>query len=363
MPKLSIGITIYNDHSLQQMIYGNGIAQNIKFLYDLLEIMDHNVFLIGNIKVDGNSIPIGSKSYRILCLREIGEQNLQTDLLLEIGLTVNEKNRTALRQRFGTKIVGVRYGHTMFMDMEQICHGGISAPGIYVSKPDMVWASPHFEHSFSYLETLYSAPVDTAPYIWEPDLVGQPFAEGSYKARPDIHVLEPNLSLLKNSLIPMTTIERLYREAPESFGKAVIVNGTKFNKDKAFLENFVRHMPVFNVENKKAIFSDRAKFEAIFRERDVLLGHQYGCELNYLYLEALHKNIPLVHNSPALQDAGYYYPDFRADLAAEELKNAISDQDSAAYHKKAKSILQRYSIHNSDVQAQYVELIEKTMAL
>ena len=362
MSGLSIAITIDNTHEFERMLYGNGIAQNIKFLYDLLKILGHEPYLMGVRNVPNDELVIANKKYKLMRLTDVSEKNLHTDLILEVGVSINTASRNALKKRFGTRTICVRYGHTMFMDMEQICHKETLPPGIYVNNPEMVWASPHFEKSFSYLETVYSAPVETVPYIWEPDLVEKPFGKKNVKETPDLYVMEPNMSVLKNALIPMAIIERLYRDSPQSFNRAVIVNGTKFNSGKFFLENIVRHMPALGSKSNKVFFAKRAPFNRVFRQRDILLGHQHECELNYLYLEALHKNVPLVHNSPAFKSAGYYYPEFRVDLGVAELKKAISDHNVDRYRANAKALIYSYSIHNPKVQQAYVELLDKTMA-
>ena len=363
MSSLSIAITIDNSRPLGSVVHGNGIAQNIKFLFDLLVLLGHKPYLLGCNPVDNERLPIGGREYPLIRLTDVVSRDLRTDLVLEVGLAISQSARRELGRRFGARTGCVRYGHTMFMDMEQICHGENLPPGIYVNDPVMVWASPHFANSFSYLETVYSAPVEVAPYIWEPDLVDKPFGKADYREIPDIYVMEPNLSIIKNALIPMAILERLYRSNPDAFGRGVILNGVKFSQQKFFLENIVRHMPSMNSRSNKVFFAKRATFNQVFRKRDVLLGHQHGCELNYLYFEALYRNVPLVHNSPALKEVGYYYPEFRVDLGLQALQRAIADRKVSEYADAAKSFIQRYSIRNPVVQKGYRELIDKTMSV
>ena len=63
-------------------------------------------------------------------------------------------------------------------------------------------------------------------------------------------------------------------------------------------------MPSLNASATKeaaGIFFERCRFSDVFSHPDILLSHQWNNALNYLYLEALYKNIPLVHNSDFLQ--------------------------------------------------------------
>jgi len=362
--KLSIALTIRSDAKLSQIFYGNGLSQNVKFLYDLLKIIGHKPFFLVSNKQTDNTFKILNKGYKAYTFNEVLTSEVPVDIALECGVSIPEQSRKILRQKYNSIIVAVRYGHTMFMDMEQICHNETLSEGLYVSRPDIVWASPHFQNSFSYLETIYSAPVEVSPYLWEPDFTTQkPFTQDDYRETPDIFVMEPNISFLKNALIPMTILERQFRVNPDIFGKATILNGTGFNNRKYFLDNIVKNMPSLSSQYTKVAFTKRYGFDQVFRKRDVLIGHQHECPLNYLYLEALQRNVPLVHNSPDFADAGYYYPDFRVDIGQEKLAEAIQDKNLAQYTKNAKKVIKRYSIHNRDVQIGYRQLIEKTLAL
>ncbi|MEH6604176.1 MAG: DUF2827 family protein [Pseudomonadales bacterium] len=363
MKKLSIAITIRNDKPLAQIIFGNGLSQNVKFLYDLLKIMGHKPFFLVAKEAEDNTITFSNTKYKAYSMANVWAQDIPVDIALEAGVSIHHPQRAKLRDRRGAVIVSVRYGHSMFMDMEQICHKETLSPGLYINKPDALWASPHFENSFSYLETVYDAPVLTAPYIWEPDFVKEPFSSDDLLVVPDVYVMEPNISLLKNALIPMTIIERLFRENPDCFGKATILNGIGFNKQKFFLENLVRNMRSLESKANKVYFSGRYPFDTVFKRRDVLLGNQWGCELNYLYMEAFYRNVPLVHNSEAHKEGGYYYPEFQVDIGKEMLEKALTDKKVDAYHKRCKKVVYRHSIHNPDVKLAYRKLLEQTLAL
>jgi hypothetical protein len=358
MKGINVAITIRNDQPLNQILFGNGLSQNVKFLYDLMQLIDCNPYFLVGSPTPHNSIVFKEVSYKAYTVEEVIAAELQTDLALEAGVTINHDVRKRLRDSFNTKIVCIRYGHSMFMDMEQICYKETMSAGLYVNKPDAVWASPHFIKAFSYLETIYQAPVSIGPYIWEPDFVAKGH-DNTYVEKPDIYVMEPSISLLKNALIPIAIIEKAYRSQPDLFGKAMILNGTHYNKQTYFLDNIARNMSSLIAENNKVYFTGRYPFDDVFKTRDILLGHQNECELNYLYLEALYKNIPLVHNSPAFSAVGYYYPEFDVNIGYSQLTAAINDRSYD--EQKNKDFIYQYSIHNDDNQAQYRRLIEEVL--
>jgi hypothetical protein len=358
MKKISVAITIRNDVPVSQILFGNGLSQNVKFLYDILQLIDCDPYFLVDNPSPHNAIMLKDVVYKAYTLSEVLDSQMHTDLALEAGVTISHAMRKQLTDSFNTKIVCIRYGHSMFMDMEQMCHKETMSPGLYINKPDAVWASPHFVKAFSYLETIYQAPVAIGPYIWEPDFVTKGKDHG-YVEQPDIYVMEPSISLLKNALIPMAIIEKAYRVQPELFGKAMILNGLHYNQQTYFLENIALNMSSLIAEANKVYFTGRYAFDDAFTRRDILLGHQFECELNYLYLEALYKNIPLVHNSPAFSDVGYYYPDFDVNIGHAQLTAAINDRDYD--EKKNEDFIYQYSIHNIDNQNAYRKLIEEIL--
>ena len=361
MTKLNIAISLRDDIPHDQVLLANGLSQNVKFFYDLLETIGHRPhFLVGK-SVDNNKIRFNNKNYRAVTNNDILESKKPFSLILEAGVTINSATRDLFREHNSAKIISLRYGHSLFMDMEQICHPETLTGGLYEKEPDFVWASPHFKNAYSYLATVYNAPVRECPYIWEPDFVDAPFDSTDYRKKPDIYVMEPNISILKNAVIPLAIIENIYRIEPEIFGKATVLNGGKFHSRQYFLNNIVKNFSSLISHANKVYFTGRYRFEEAFQKRDILLAHQVGCELNYLYLEALWKGVPLVHNSPAFKEVGYYYPDHEVFEGRDQCLKAIRDKAVTANQKRNKAFMRRYSIHNKTVQQRYRDLITEAL--
>ncbi len=163
---------------------------------------------------------------------------------------------------------------------------------------DYIWISPHHAYHQSYLEILHSAQASVMPFVWNSKFIkSKKFSKKDFRKKPNIYVMEPNISVVKNALIPITIIEALYRKNPNSFNQAFIVNGAHI-KDKSYLlNNIVTNMPGLNasVVQDKVFFSGRCKFDNVFSHPDILLSHHWNNGLNYLSLEALYNNIPLGH--------------------------------------------------------------------
>ena len=361
--KLGITINVATESGLEQALFGSGYSQTVKFFYDLLHNIGHEPYLLVTNEIENQILKFKENSqYRAVTLQQVCDNHLSLDIVFEAGVTISKHNRDILKKSFGTRVVSVRYGHSMIMDMERIFLQDRTEAGIHVSKPDFLWILPHFEDSVQYLATLYDCPVRICPYIWEPDFVNERFTKSQYNHLPDIYVMEPNINVMKNALIPLAIIEQIYRQAPDAFGKATILNSTHFQKQTYFLENIVRNMSSAIDKANKVYFTQRQKFDSVFKRPDILLGHQWNCELNNLYLEALYKGVPLVHNSPPLKEVGFYYPAFETITGAEACMKAIQSFTNAAESRdKNDAFLTRFSVTNKNVKNQYEKLIEEVM--
>lgn len=354
-------LTIRNDVADPNVIFSNGFSQNLKFFFELLELLGHEPYLLVADENRDGKVVLAGRNYPTVTYQRVRSEDVRYDIAFEGGCTINPPFRDYLRERFGTRVVSLRYGISMIMDMEQMSHHETMTGGLHFAGADWVWTSPHIAYGLPYLEVVYNAPGRVAPYIWEPDFVPRRFVSRGQMDVRDIFVMEPSISIIKHGLIPLTIIEELYRRSPDAFGKATILNGSHYNMRTYFLENVVRNFSSAIAEANKVFFGGRVPFGQVFKRPDLLLGHQWGCELNYLYLEALWAGLPLVHNSDALAEVGYHYPGFDVHAGTERCLEALRDHDEARSLARAEAFVQRYSIRNPEVQAGYRRLIDEVM--
>ena len=128
--------------------------------------------------------------------------------------------------------------------------------------------------------------------------------------------------------------------------------------DKLYFKTLINKLNIF--KHKKIFFAKRKKVAEIFsHECDLVVSHQLLNGLNYTYLEALYFNIPLVHNSEYIKEAGYFYPDYDTNLAAKAIKNAITNHSKnlQQYKEKSAQVLNKYSPTNPIVIEKYKKLL------
>lgn len=364
--KYTIAISIA-DKIDENFLYTNGISQNIILLYELFELLGHNVILVTDTGRDNHKLKLNNQQFSIYTIAELVEQQQTLNLFFEAGHIQGYEKRTQIKD-LGAKIISIHYGNSLIMDMEHIIHQNEENAGHQhiAEGVDYVLTSPHYHQNLSYLEVLYSAKGIIAPFIWNPKFIkNKNFNKGDFRKIANIYVMEPSISVTKNSLIPMTIIEALYRKNPNSFNQAFIINGNHIKDKSYFLTNIVEHMSSLNANKvkDKVFFSERCKFDDVFIHPDVLLSHHWNNGLNYLSLEALYHNIPLVHNSEFFEEVGYFYPNFEVHKGAEALADALENHKSnfTMHKNKNKEFLKQFSIYNTEIQQQYQQLLTSLM--
>jgi hypothetical protein len=361
MKILKIGITFRDDQSLNQTWWGSGIGQNIKFYYDLFELTGHEPSMVLNSPL--GKFEFKDKTYRTLTFKEIIDNRHHIDLYLEAGITIPPKLKKVLLTIHPSKVVGLRCANQYFTCSEGVFVKNSFPVNKLIGGQDRMWVLPHHAKQASFLRILHRCPVDMVPYIWEPDFVEKTFHTVSRLKQPDIYILEPNSSILKNALIPMAILQRVYDANPESFGKAYVGNSGNFSNKDFFLHNFVTNLPVLRAKTNKVVFIKRFPINQLFKKPDILLGWQHECELNNLYKEAIFMGIPFVHNSPSYAEVGYYYPDFEVEKGAEQVLKAVSETGPLRDEviERDRKFLYRFSLHNPEVQERYQKLLQKVM--
>ena len=235
-------------------------------------------------------------------------------------------------------------------------------------KRDEIWISPHFEFSKHFVKAITNVnDVKIAPFVWTPKYVEKRLADKGMtkeeftKNLPSpnkIAILEPNINIVKTSIIPTFISERLYNEHPELIDYVMCFGSTEYTKSKTAQMLF---SPANIVRDKKMSFEARYAFDSIFRNFcGSILSNQHFNELNYVYLEALHFEIPLIHNSTFFKDVGYYYDEANVEEGKEKLKEAILTHKYRSEEKrnKEKEAVNKYLDTNPDNINGYKKLID-----
>ncbi len=355
-------------------LFGCGIFQNALLLYDLFNAMDKFkvVFLLSH--REGGLIS-NSDTYESYVFADLEDLPFKIDVCIETTVYTEVEHKQLFKKHHANiKIVALRLGNFIAHDIDTIIYDVKLSKQMNAEAIDAVWISPQHQHAREYISTLYdldSSKVAVAPYIWEPRFlddriakIGKSYHELKFSPSDPkkIAVLEPNLSYVKNALVPILIMEEAYRVDPNAY-EAAYVNWNDKSDDSRyyFLETFGRNCAIVRSETNKLYFIGRTEFVDIVNDGiKYIVSHQRDNALNYLYLEAAYLGLPLIHNSPFLSDFGYYYEDYNTKQGATALLRALAEHSNTLedYNKSSAELLKKYSIDNPTVKNKYRQLID-----
>ena len=220
------------------------------------------------------------------------------------------------------------------------------------------------QNDIGYLKVLYkNENVKIAPFIWDSFILDQHLKQAGYKDAADfkeqtrrtsanaIHIYEPNNTITKTCLIPLTIATHHRRNSKVKLDKCRTFCTDKIRKSGYFRE-WCRSREIYigGPENDQ-YFEFYGRLSLILSlimlcPNAITLSHQHSCELNYLYFDIIYLGLPLVHNSPALSSCGYYYANTDIDGASRQVDMAALTHiaNSAEYDKNANALIADYSL-------------------
>jgi hypothetical protein len=347
--------------SFDKGLFCNGLNQNIVFLAELIKDIGFNPIIAINHKMDDCVDP----PFDILIVEKHEFHDLESvDILLQTGWVVENGVIDYFKNKNSSfKNIHVHYGNRLLADIEQCKWDNICIPSYRV---DEAWVSPHYDFSIEYFKTYYNTQkVFELPYIWSSKYVDihesiwNKAGKSCFYDPEDpknIAIIEPNLNMTKNCIPSIFIAEEAYRKDPNIFNKLTVYCSDNI-RNKNYFKSLMWQLDI--TKDQKIDFASRKKISNIFaNEASIVVSHQLMNALNYTYLEALHFNIPLIHNSSFIKSAGYYYPDYNTIKGGECLCEALTfhDKNLTSYSREAERIKFKYSPQNPDVVQRYKKL-------
>lgn len=221
---------------------------------------------------------------------------------------------------------------------------------------DELWVQDGMKKYVDYFETLGQKPCFVLPNYWNMNIQIK-LAEQVGKQAPlrqlqndapkaiDILVMESNIDLCKNAVLPLVICERMLQLNPEEVGTAYAFCFPKHNESHAMANKLSIWKQKKLRKFARLVSVDIFSFFAKSPQPVIVLSNMLQVPLNYAHFEALFLGFPLVHNSPALRDEGlgYYYEenDIAGAIARIREASALTPQDLCAQRDHAQAVLAR----------------------
>ena len=362
---MKIGITL----DFSSSFWANGLQQNVVFLYETLSRAGNECYYLFD-KEPPHSL--GDNHLGMSIWDVLDDKSEKFDALILIGFDLHkEMYEQFMFRNQDTKIIMVHYGNKLFNDMHYSV-GPASDNKTAVTPPafvSQIWTSPHYESAIPYYKTYYNTEeVYTCPYIWDSSFVQGEAKVLSQKGldpffNPErinkVCIFEPNITISKNCIVPFMIMQEFDYKFPNELSTGSIFCCDKLRK-KPFFMDYVNKFPITKKDSFIYFNNRHGMLDAVSKFGNTIVSHQIENELNYLYFEALYLGLPLIHNSEALSDFGYYYPKNDIQMAAKQVKNAFLNHEEQlnSYKGDVQRLFQKHSPYNASNINGYMSLLE-----
>ena len=350
-----------NDESL----FINGLTQNIIILYDLFESMGYSCRLLQtNISTNKKTF---LERYQYIKTNELITSNQPFHIFVEIGMSIDESTRRHLHNS-GTRIAKLYLGNILNIDIETIQN----YPSMFfnhhiVGELDEIWTSPHYKQHVDYAAVINRTPIcksRVVPYVWDPCFIQQYgtnllWTPTKWEAQ-DIVITDPSISFQKCSFYSVLLVEAFAKAHPEWKGKLHIVNGDRLKLSANAFNKFVSNLQMY--KTNRMVLYPRKKINQIMTDHRsaCFITHQWNNDYNYMTLELISYNYPILHNSKGWDQYGYYYSINEWSAAIQRLYEALTAHKDqlAVYKTHAANLIWKHSIHNPGIQGRWRAILD-----
>ena len=354
-------------------LFQNGLHQNSLILYDLFETLGYRCLCLTDVSSEFIT------GYRHLQPEDyLNQENAYNPVFyIEIGLSLDSDWRGYLQEK-GCKTAKLYLGNVLNIDIETVC----MTPGLFfhhhvLGNLDYIWTSPHYKANCAWLSALHDRPCSVVPYLWSPKFIQEPLSPrgislspqgislspqgnslsprgnslsprgnslsprgislsprgislsplgNSFKSSGDIVIAEPNISFQKTALVPLLLAEAYYRENRKWMGKVYVQNSERLLVTP-FWNRILEGLSLSR--ERRIVFSGRKSILELVQEHPgaTFISHQLTNEYNYMTLELLWLNVPVLHNSDSWASYGHYYSVDKWPEAIQTLKGVL-ERDS-----------------------------------
>jgi hypothetical protein len=360
MSKLKIGITTRDEMS----IWSNGLDQNIYFLYKMLEDMNYAPSLISESYDAKKLLDISVEQADIYSIKKF-------DIILEVAHPLSDK-LTNYYNSLGKPLISIKYGNNFMLDLERYINKNSNSANMATGtnlpfRNREIWVSEQFYKFKDYIEVLTRSTVKIIPYIWDSSILRMHdggFHNQDMLVKKDdfkkIAIVEPNMNVLKNCMVPLAICDMAYDKNKESIKEVYCFGAKSLEKNNVFL-NYIKYLNIH--KDKVSSYEARYPFYKVFKDNlaNTIVSTQLFNEQNYVYLETLFYKRLLIHNSPLFKDVGYYYPEFNINIGSDQLLDAVQNFNQIKHIESYEAKLEEVSIYNEKVQEKTRELIESVI--
>jgi hypothetical protein len=362
---MNIGIFIKKPEN----IFANGCIQQTYFLKKLFQNIGHNVDFLA---IEKHYTHFELTNEKIIFTNNDFDFSTYDCVVLGSLVLLPETNQPFIDnlKSHETKIINLICGNVFILHQEEFVFNTHSILGHY--KQDYFaenWVLEMYDYAHDYIQMLSDVNTSITPYVWDTDILdkyiennpGFNFDTVEENGKVNLLLFEPNMSIHKNSLIPLIICDEYYKQNKERVNKVYIFCGDKVIKQNP---DFVNKLDIYKdnlLESYSRIIMpyiiDVIKKNNPFL--NIVVSYNLLNNLNFLHLEMFHLGIPIVHNCEPFKNNQMYFKDFELYKAVELIEHTRVSFDKPSYKTLCKTIISEFSPNNTQRIETYTSLFSK----
>lgn len=363
-----IGLVIRNPQS----VFTNGCVQQAVFLKQLIVSLGFPCDYIG-VEESFQTFPITNEPIKIVT-KNTKLSNYKLFIFVSLHLNPqNDKDIIDNIKSHNIKCVNLVCGNLYILHHEEFVfnkHNILYAHDTHTIY-DEYWVLEMYPFMTDYITLLTGKPAYLLPYIWNDTIIklhtkGLNISTDYHEiSRNKINILiyEPNMSIHKTSFIPLLIAESYQKKYGDNLNKVFVFCGNKVLKESN--HEFVQRLEIYKTQKLEAY--DRMIMPntiALIKENNnyinVVVSHNIMNNLNFLHLEMLTIDVPIIHNCEPFKENQLYYDDYSSSKAMDLIEWVRTDfYLNSDYRTNAFNIKNKFHPHKYERQEIYKAHIER----
>jgi hypothetical protein len=238
---------------------------------------------------------------------------------------------------------------------------------------DEFWILEMYPFMTEYIKLLTGKPTYLLPYVWNDTIIKKYISKAKLDIDTDYHeisrnkinilIYEPNMSIHKTSLVPLLIAEKYQKQYGDKLHKVYVFCGNIVLKE--FNNDFIQKLDIYKTKKiesyNRMIMPETIK---LIKENNnyinVVVSHNIMNSLNFLHLEMMSLDIPIIHNCEPFKENQLYYDDFTMTSAVDMIEWVRNDFFiNSTYRTHAYNIKNKFHPHTFERQETYKSHIER----
>jgi len=378
--KIGVTLLLFNDI---KSFFSNGINQNSLFLGELLLNCGFDVYFIVEdtklftISPTGLTQLLYDPRFKLAKYSDILYNEF--NLIITLSFSYGDMFIYNYLKHMNTKHVGYFCGNTYIIESEKILYNQhkVRQNDAYdfmingLTKYDQIWSIPQMsELNLDFWSILYKCKCIEVPFVWSTNAIRLSCIvnncteeELRYQNRgvdKKVAIFEPNISIMKWALPSILICESVYR-TNKHIKHLYVTNINSSSTNDFNVSQFNKLLKTLDIvkENKCSIESRYNTLMFMSKYADIVISHQWGNPLNYLYFDLAWMGWPIIHNAYLCKDVGYYYENYQLNDGGKMLEKVISSHDSTVdtYINVNRKAIDVFLPTNKVLQQKYIDLV------